>query len=107
MPSQKKYNEVTNKWEVIGTSQASELSILDLQDNFVGNNVESVMRELAELGNSAKSEAIGIKNALADVSSLVNNIDATFKDHLENHPGGSGGPGTGGGVLSHLHLRAV
>lgn len=91
MPSAKIYNKDTGKWQIVGSSQANELSIIDVENNFTEKNVEAAIRNLAEQTRTTNAEFEGTKNALSTLA-------GEFNEHITNHPsGGGGGGGTGGG----------
>lgn len=95
MASTKVYNPNTQAWEVVGSSHASEIGILDTEDNFINKNVEGSLRELA---NRTDENALGVnavKTSIQNVNATINKINEEFNEHITNHPGGSGG-GAGG-----------
>lgn len=101
----KVYNPKTGKWEVQGTSQAIEMKILDIENNFTSDNVEGALRELASnVNESTKQEILNLKsetskinknittvtNNISNLETTIKRIDTTLTDHIVNHPQGGG-----------------
>ena len=83
MPTIRKYNKETKKYENRATSDALEVAILDAEGNFESDNVEGALRELGD----AKGQ-IGVNRGIIDA------VNSTLTDHIKNHPSGGGGGGT-------------
>lgn len=77
-----KFNKETQKWELHGSDEAIEMKVLDIESNFISNNVEGALRELADNNNSNKSK-------IEAHSSLLLSHSETIEWLKEN--GGSGG----------------
>ena len=92
----KRYNPKTNQWEVEATNKASAISILDLEENFESDNVEGALREL---GNSKEQSSINAKQIITVANRL--------NDHIEHHPGGSGGGGALPTIESSFNLDSA
>ena len=90
MSSTKRYNPSTEKWEVIGTSHASDIGVVDLEENFKSKNAEGVFRELAETNKELSKDTNSLKTSLKNTNSHVSKLKADFEEHITNHPGGSG-----------------
>ena len=108
----KVYNPKTGKWEVQGTSQAIQVKILDVENNFESDNVEGALRELAtnvsaetdikisslESSTSKLKKDINTINSNVDtlksnydtLNNKVTRIDNTLTEHIINHPQGGG-----------------
>lgn len=93
MATVKTYNPETGNWEVRGTSQASSLGIIDLQDNYKSPTVEGSLREIKEKDNEQDNLLEAVRSTTINNTNAVNQIRAEFDDHLANHPGGGGGNG--------------
>ena len=88
----KKFNPETNRWEIYGSTDAKDIKLIDIGNNFETKNVESALREMSEKLN----ESIAYIEAHSQ----------TLTEHTENIEwliinggGGSGGGGGGGGSV--------
>ena len=71
----KKWNESTQKWEIIPLNNATTIPILDLNNNYESNNVEGALREI---GNEI--EQIKINDDRLSI------VEYKLNDHITNHP---------------------
>ena len=76
----RKKNPKTGKWEVYGSTDAKDINLIDINNNYTEKNVESALRE---------------------ISTQINEHNQLLSEHSENiewlkEHGGSGGGGTGG-----------
>lgn len=88
----KKFNPETNRWEIYGSTEAKDIKLIDISDNFETKDVESALREISEKLN----ESIAYIDAHSQ----------TLTEHTENIEwlivnggGGSGGGGGGGSII--------
>ena len=98
MASIKKFNKDNGKWEVHGSSIASEIALLDMEGNFQSGNVEGALRENAKkiLDQEIKSNANN--DTIKTHSSMIREHSSKLAKHeediewlKENGGGGSGG----------------
>ena len=83
-------------WRVHATNSATEVNLIDAEDNFTEKNVEGALREIAEKQKNFKSDQLdnleievdGIQNTIKNLKNKVGEIDTTLTDHLKNHPSG-------------------
>ena len=72
----KVYNPETKKWEVQGTSQAVQVKILDVENNFVSDNVEGALRELASnVNESTEQELLNLKIKTDNIEKNVTGVN--------------------------------
>lgn len=84
----RKKNPLTGEWEVYGSTEAKDINLIDLLDNFEEKNVEGALREV-----STK-----LSETLASIDEHTNTLieHASDIEWLKEHGGGGGGGGTGG-----------
>lgn len=77
----KKWNDKTQQWEIVALNNATNIPILDLNNNYDSNNIEGALREV---GNKIKQAEINDKR--------LSIVEYKLNDHISNHPesGGSG-----------------
>lgn len=80
------YNEITNQWEPIVTSD--RLPIVDLGKNYDSDNLEGALQEIAKWKNDVGSGSLGL---LGERMDKAENDIAWLKEH--------GGGGSGGGSV--------
>ena len=82
----KKFNPETGQWEVYGSTEASDINLLDAGNNFSNKNVEGALRE--------------ISNKLSEATADLRAHSATLVEHTSNiawlKENGGGGGGGGG-----------
>lgn len=83
----RKYNPETGKWEIYGSSEATDINLIDVGDNFEDKNVEGALREISDKLNETLANLDAHKNTLIEHSSDI--------EWLKEHGGGGGG-GNGG-----------
>ena len=77
----RKKNPKTGKWEVYGSTDAKDINLIDINNNYTEKNVESALRE---------------------ISTQINEQNQLLSEHsediewLKEHGGSGGGPGGGG-----------
>ena len=86
----KKFNPETGQWEIFGSTEASDINIMDVNDNFSDKNVEAALRELSTKLNETIADVTAQKGAIVKHSSDI----AWLKEN------GGGGGGGGGGSAS-------
>ena len=84
MASIKKFNKENDKWEVHGSSIASEIALLDLEGNFKASNVEGALRENAKkiLEQEIKSNANN--DTIKTHSSMIREHSSKLAKHEED-----------------------
>ena len=80
----KKFNPETGQWEIFGSTEASDINIMDVNDNFSDKNVEAALRELSTKLNETMADVTAQKGAIVKHSSDI----AWLKEY-----GGGGGSG--------------
>ena len=80
----KKFNPETGQWEIFGSTEASDINIMDVNDNFSDKNVEAALRELSTKLNETMADVTAQKGAIVKHSSDI----AWLKEY-----GGGGGGG--------------
>ena len=88
MSSIKTHDSSGRRWVVRGSSSASEINVIDAENNFINKNVEGALRELAEKSKNINSEE------LQELRDDLDFLEYKFDDYVANHPGGSGGTGS-------------
>ena len=83
----KKFNPETGQWEIFGSTEASDINIMDVNNNFSDKNVEAALRELSTKLNETMADVTAQKGAIVKHSSDI----AWLKEN-------GGGGGTGGGL---------
>ena len=84
----KKINPETGKWEIYGSTDAKDINLIDIGDNFSDKNVEGALREISAKLAETVADINAQKGAIIQHSSDI----AWLK---ENGGGGGGGGGTG------------
>ena len=79
----RKYNPETGKWEVYGSTEAKDINLMDVGDNFSDKNVEGALREISDKINETLANLDAQKNTLIEHSSEI--------EWLKEHGGGGGG----------------
>ena len=83
MGTVKKYNPETGKWEIYGSTDAKDINLLDVGDNFEEKNVESAFREVSDKLNRTLAELESQKSTLVTHASKI--------EWLKENGGGGGG----------------
>ena len=83
----KKFNPETGEWEIYGSTDAKDINLVDVNDNFSDKNVEAALRELSTKLNETMADVTAQKGAIVKHSSEI----AWLK---ENGGGGGGGGGS-------------
>ena len=82
----KKFNPETGQWEVYGSTEAKDINLIDVGNNFSNKNVEGALRE--------------ISNKLSETAADLRAHSATLVEHTSNiawlKENGGGGGGGGG-----------
>ena len=83
----KKFNPETGEWEIYGSTDARDINLTDVGNNFSDKNVEGALRE--------------ISNKLSETTANLRAHSATLVEHTSNiawlkENGGGGGTGGGG-----------
>ncbi len=92
----RKKNPKTGKWEVYGSTDAKDINLIDVGNNFKDKNVESALREVSD-------KVKEIDTVIDTQTSMISQHSNTLIEHEEkieylliNGGGGSGGGGGGG-----------
>ena len=83
----RKKNPKTGKWEIYGSTDAKDINLIDVNNNYTEKNVESALREISTQINETKANI----NAYNDV--LKKHSDDI--EWLKEHGGGGSGGGSG------------
>lgn len=81
----RKKNPLTGEWEVYGSTEAKDINLIDVGDNFSDKNVEGALREMSDKLSETLAGLNAHKSTLTKHSSEI----AWLKEH------GGGGGGTG------------
>lgn len=84
----KKKNPITGEWEVFGSTEAIDINLMDIGDNFSDKNVEGALREISAKLAKADADIKAQKGAIIQHSSDI--------EWLKEHGGGGTGGGGGG-----------
>ena len=83
----KKYNSETGRWELYGSTDAKDINLIDVGDNFTDKTVEGALREISD--------------KLSETTASLKAHKATLVEHTSNiawlKENGGGGNGGGGG----------
>jgi surface protein len=82
----RKKNPLTGEWEVYGSTEAKDINLIDVGDNFSDKNVEGALREMSDKLSETLADLNAHNSTLIKHSSEI----AWLKEH-----GGGGGGGTG------------
>lgn len=82
----KKFNPETGQWEIYGSTEAKDINLLDIEENFSDKTVEGALREISD---KLEATAANLKAHKATLVEHTSNI-AWLK---ENGGGGGGGGG--------------
>ena len=86
----KKFNPETGQWEIYGSTDAKDINLIDVNNNFSDKSVEGALRE--------------ISNKLSETTANLRAHSATLVEHTSNiawlKENGGGGGGGGGGSAS-------
>lgn len=88
----KKFNPETGKWEVYGSTEAQDINLLDVENNFTYKNVEGAMREISNKLDKTLASLDAHSDTLVDHSAKI--------AWLKENGGGGGGTGGGGGAAA-------
>ena len=87
----KKFNPETNRWEIYGSTDAKDIKLIDVGNNFETKNVESALREMSEKLNESIAYIEAHSQTLTEHTENIEWL-------IVNGGGGSGGGGGGGGT---------
>ena len=90
----KKFNPETGQWEVYGSTEAKDINLIDVGNNFSDKNVEGALREISTQISEAKASLEAYNNILTEHSTDIQwlklyggsgggsspTITSTFKD---------------------------
>ena len=91
----KKFNPETGKWEVYGSTDAKDINLLDLGDNFENKNVEGALREISKKINKTLENVTAQQNAINEHAESLAQHSSDI-EWLKQYGGGGGGGGGGG-----------
>ena len=94
----KKFNPETGEWEVYGSTEASDINLLDVGDNFSDKNVEGALREISDKVSESIAELTAQTSTLIEHRNTLLEHASAIEWLKEN--GGGGGGGTGGGAVA-------
>ena len=92
----KVYNEVTGKWEVKATNQATLVEVDDITGELDAEDVEGALASLVDRVEDAEFDIYNVENKATRTENKVDALLGEFQYHLDNHPTGGGG---GDGVM--------
>ena len=81
----RKFNPETGQWEIYGSTEAKDINLIDVGDNFDDKNVEGALREISDKLNETLANLDAQKNTLIEHSSDI--------EWLKENGGGGGGTG--------------
>ena len=84
----RKKNPQTGEWEIYGSTDAKDINLIDVGDNFKDKNVEGALREMSTKLNETLASLDAQRSTLVKHSSDI--------EWLKEHGGGGGGTGSGG-----------
>ena len=87
------YNELTGKWEVRATNQASMIEIEDVTGELETEDVEGALTVLVDKIEDVELDSYFTKQQLTRIDEKINSVRDEFQHHLDNHPSGGGGDG--------------
>ena len=88
----KKFNPETKKWEIYGSTEARDIKLIDVGNNFETKDVESALREMSEKLNESIAYIEAHSQTLTEHTGDIEWL-------MQNGGGGSGGGGGGGGSV--------
>lgn len=77
----KTYDKETGQWLIQASNQASEISLIDVQDNFESVNVEGALREVATSLTAQKLDTELLQNRVDNIS---DEIEGVISDVVDN-----------------------
>ena len=86
----KKFNPETGKWEVYGSTDATDINLLDLGDNFETKNVEGALREISKKINKTLENVTAQQNAINEHTESLAQHSSDI-EWLKQYGGGGGG----------------
>ena len=89
----KKFNPITEEWEIYGSTDAKDINLIDVGNNFEEKNVEGALREISDKLDKTLADITAQKGALAKHSSYIAKHSSDIEWLKENGGGGSGGGG--------------
>ena len=95
----KKFNPETGKWEVYGSTDAKDINLLDLGNNFENKNVESALREISKKINKTLENVTAQQNAINEHAESLAQHSSDI-EWLKVYGGGGSGGGGGGGAAA-------
>ena len=84
----RKKNPITGEWEIYGSTDAKDINLVDVGNNFSEKTVEGALREVSTKLNETLASLDAQKDTLVKHSSDI--------EWLKEHGGGGGGTGSGG-----------
>ena len=97
----RKRNPETGRWEVYGSSEASDINLIDIGDNFTDKNVEGALREISDKLSESMADVDAQRAALVEHSNTLATYNNVLREHasaiewLRENGGGGGGGGNG------------
>lgn len=82
----RKKNPLTGEWEIYGSTDAKDINLIDVGDNFSDKNVEGALREISDKISETKASIDAHNNTLIEHSSDI--------EWLKEHGGGGSGSGS-------------
>ena len=84
----RKKNPATGEWEIYGSTDAKDINLIDVGNNFSDKSVEGALREISTKLSETLASLDAQKDTLVKHSSDI--------EWLKEHGGGGGGTGSGG-----------
>ena len=75
------YNKATGKWTVQASNQASEILLVDVQDNYQSGHVEGALREVATSLENQKLDTELLQNR---VDNIADEVEGVINDVVDN-----------------------
>lgn len=89
----RKYNPETGKWEVYGSTEAKDINLIDVGNNFENKNVEGALREISDKLNETLANLDAQRDVIQQHSSTLTE-HASDIEWLKENGGGGGGTGS-------------
>jgi hypothetical protein len=77
----RKFNRETGQWEIYGSTDAKDINLLDVGDNFENKNVESAFREVSNKLNRTLAELEAQRGTLVSHASELQAQRGTLVSH--------------------------
>ena len=95
----RKKNPKTGEWEIYGSTDAKDINLIDVNNNYTEKNVESALREISTKINETRANIDAYNDVLENHSYILDEHFSTLQEHEKSiewlkENGGGGGGGT-------------